>query len=207
LDGGRNITIIPQGPAVFGTEYHMSIKAADLAGNPAREVSWSFTMTDIGQVKGSIVGDGGRPLGGALVVLDDGSTYLCGDDGTFELGVRMGERTFYFTAEGHKRYRTTVVIDPIEDTDLGIIVLDRVGTKEESILERSLEDPMTLVLAALFIVLLVLGAINLISLLSDKGLFERRKEVRPDREVTKRFMDLGDEGRAKRGSRFRSGRR
>ncbi len=207
LDGGRNVTFVVLERPLYGSEYHVDIRAADLAGNPSGDVSWSFSLSDEGRVTGKVMDDDGRELGGALIVLDDGSSYVCRDDGSFDIGVRMGERTFYFTAMGHQRYRRTVLIGPASTHEMGNIILERENKEDRQFLDGVLRDPMTIFLAVLFVILLVLAAVNLLGWSKDRGILRRKaRDTTPPRYATALSV-REDEHRARKGSTFRSGRR
>ncbi len=207
LEGGTNVTFVVLDRPLFGAGYHVAIRASDLAGNPSGEVSWLFSLTDEGRVIGRVLDDDGKDLGGALVVLDDGSSYVCREDGSFDIGVGMGERTFYFTASGHQRYRRTVLIEPATTTELGTIILKGEEKGNDDYLDSLLKDPMSIFLIVLFVIIILLMFFNLFSWLKDRGVLMRKKRPLspPDHTGPRPFQE--DEHRARKGTTFRSGRR
>jgi hypothetical protein len=207
LVGGNNATFVVLDRPLFGDEYLVDIRASDLAGNPSGEVSWSFSLTDEGRVIGRVFDDDGKDIGGALVVLDDGSSYVCREDGSFDIGVGMGERTFYFTASGHQRYRRTVLIEPASTTELGTITLKGDEKGNDGPLDRILKDPMSIFLVVLFVIITPLAVLNLLGWLKDRGILmkKRRPPIQPSHTDPRPFRE--DEHRARKGTTFRSGRR
>jgi hypothetical protein len=79
---GNMARFIPAVPLAYDTTFNVTLDAQDMVGNKVLQ-SWTFTTTDMGTIAGVVTDQGGNPLSGVKVALDNGDVSVTNDKGEF----------------------------------------------------------------------------------------------------------------------------
>ena len=93
--------------------------AVDLAGNTV-EFQWSFSTTMRAAARGQVQDDGGRPVEGAIVVLDNGDSTLTDGAGVFVFEVEAGVYNVTVSKDGFRSLQVPLELDPEETVVVGL---------------------------------------------------------------------------------------
>lgn len=121
---GTNLSFVPSTELVRGKVYAVAVRGADLAGNVV-EKQWTFTIAEIMPAKGVVTDIEGRPIAGAVVVLNTGDQAVTGNDGVFTLDIEPGTYNATVSRDGYQSAMASVQLGPEKMATVGLAPIEK----------------------------------------------------------------------------------
>lgn len=152
----RSAAIELSGDMEWGRTYRIFVWGEDLHGNILDRNIIEFHLTNIALITGRVVDPSGRALSGVTVTLDSGRVTTTSDDGTFEIGERMGDVYIHFTLDGYERGNVELSTFPGEENWAGTIRLEKEDKNSRGRVGTWLSDPVNLIISAVVIAVIMI---------------------------------------------------
>jgi parallel beta-helix repeat protein len=120
---GNTLIFDPISALEAGGTYTVAVSGRDMAGNHISE-SWSFTVTVLATLSGQILDAEGRPVAGAAVTLDGGTSAVTDTSGRFSFELPAGRYNLTVAMKGYQSAHSMVVLAAGQSMSLGAITLD-----------------------------------------------------------------------------------